>query len=615
MIKPLKILVFTLVLTLLFTSTSVIKANEVSPLLEEYSDIYSVNDISSNIIASPTVWTDFKDLKDLTKMLENSPTSIVLKLNDDLKIVGKNNELYDFFEVVDKIYKKIIPVFEISNVNQANALSKLLNKYNFVDYFVKSDNSKLFEIIKADNVMARQVLEIKTDKKFNDLDNLRDVLFKFNKTGSQVLLLDGDNYTKEAVEYFQKRGVFVVSGGSDSKVFLYKSLTKGINGMYVKGDYNNLLDIFKELPENTIIRKQFSIAHRGYHTYAAENTIESGNEALKLGAEIIELDLRFTKDLEVVVIHDDNTANVSQTNVSVKSLWSKLKEVKLTNALGVDMYIPLFSDYLDNFKDKDVVLFIEFKEQNDLLVERALELVKDKNMTENVFIISFNSKDLVKVKELLPEIGVGYLIGGMDYSSEEEYISKALNHVMPYSSKFNPSYSILNKKNLANLNARGLTVWPWTLNGDSVFGEFLRGSSGITTDSSNLSAKLPTNIKVDKIKNGSKYSYQSSLSLRNKELVSEKVEYKILSDPENVFLNITDFNDFEVESKNQAYLIGSLEYELSNGVKVTFLVDVWEIGDKGLKVLPLIIIGAVLVSGVLVSTIIIVNKKIKRRER
>ena len=46
-------------------------------------------------------------------------------------------------------------------------------------------------------------------------------------------------------------------------------------------------------------------AHRGASGYAPENTLESFQKAIDLGADGIELDVQLTKDDQIVVIHDE----------------------------------------------------------------------------------------------------------------------------------------------------------------------------------------------------------------------------------------------------------------------------------------------------------------------
>jgi len=54
------------------------------------------------------------------------------------------------------------------------------------------------------------------------------------------------------------------------------------------------------------------IGHRGARAYEPENTLRSFNRAVELGVDAVELDVRQTKDGELVVIHDpevDKTTN------------------------------------------------------------------------------------------------------------------------------------------------------------------------------------------------------------------------------------------------------------------------------------------------------------------
>ena len=52
-------------------------------------------------------------------------------------------------------------------------------------------------------------------------------------------------------------------------------------------------------------------AHRGASGYAPENTLEAFQMAIEMGADGIELDVQFTKDRQLVVIHDEIIDRVS----------------------------------------------------------------------------------------------------------------------------------------------------------------------------------------------------------------------------------------------------------------------------------------------------------------
>ena len=68
-----------------------------------------------------------------------------------------------------------------------------------------------------------------------------------------------------------------------------------------------LLSSFISFSQNPII-----IAHRGASAYAPENTLESFEKAIQMGASVIETDVHQTKDSVVVIMHDlsvDRTTN------------------------------------------------------------------------------------------------------------------------------------------------------------------------------------------------------------------------------------------------------------------------------------------------------------------
>ena len=61
-------------------------------------------------------------------------------------------------------------------------------------------------------------------------------------------------------------------------------------------------------------RKVTAIAHRGASSYAPENTFAAFDLAVEMGIGDIELDVQFTKDSHIIVIHDetlDKTTNAT----------------------------------------------------------------------------------------------------------------------------------------------------------------------------------------------------------------------------------------------------------------------------------------------------------------
>ena len=89
------------------------------------------------------------------------------------------------------------------------------------------------------------------------------------------------------------------------------------------------------------------IGHRGARAYAPENTLASFKKALEIGVDAVELDVRKTKDNQIVVIHDADVKRTTNGEGLVSELT--LKEIKNLSADGEK--IPTLEETLD-FLDK-----------------------------------------------------------------------------------------------------------------------------------------------------------------------------------------------------------------------------------------------------------------------
>lgn len=77
------------------------------------------------------------------------------------------------------------------------------------------------------------------------------------------------------------------------------------------------------------IRKPSCIAHRGFSSHFPENSMLAFTQAIKYGADGIELDVDITKDNVVVVIHDDKVDRTTNGKGVVRELlWSQIEPLK-----------------------------------------------------------------------------------------------------------------------------------------------------------------------------------------------------------------------------------------------------------------------------------------------
>ncbi len=161
---------------------------------------------------------------------------------------------------------------------------------------------------------------------------------------------------------------------------------------------------------------KYKYAHRGLHGEgAAENSLTAFRRAVEAGYGI-ELDVRLSKDGELVVFHDDTLNRVTGETGRVDGrTYSELKEMCL---LGTEDTVPLFSDVLA-LVDGKIPLLIELKEDAGKygVTEKTLEILKGYN--GKYIIESFNPLAIGRVKKLAPEVLRGVL--SMNFLKEKQY--------------------------------------------------------------------------------------------------------------------------------------------------------------------------------------------------
>lgn len=154
--------------------------------------------------------------------------------------------------------------------------------------------------------------------------------------------------------------------------------------------------------------KETIIAHRGVHNEKdiIENSLEAFKEAVNKNY-IIELDVHFLKDGEVVVFHDDNIERVTGINKNLKDCtYDEIRNIKLLNK---NTYIPKFSDVL-KLVDGKVPILIELKNDNKvgLLESSLVQILKKYN--GKYAVQSFNPLSIMWFKNNYPNIIRGQLV-------------------------------------------------------------------------------------------------------------------------------------------------------------------------------------------------------------
>lgn len=139
-------------------------------------------------------------------------------------------------------------------------------------------------------------------------------------------------------------------------------------------------------------------AHRGDWIYAPENSIPALEHAIFFGADMIETDVRLTKDGKIIMMHDYSVDRTTDGKGTIADLtFEEIQKLHLRNNFGgmTDLKVPTLEEYIQVAKDK-ILLYLD-KAGYDLpgheqghLVKELLKILKTHNVLEqSVFVLDW----------------------------------------------------------------------------------------------------------------------------------------------------------------------------------------------------------------------------------
>ncbi len=209
------------------------------------------------------------------------------------------------------------------------------------------------------------------------------------------------------------------------------------------------------------------IGHRGAKFHETENTIESYQKAIELGVNAIELDVRISKDLKLVISHDDNLKKVFGKDVRLQEVT--LKELK---ELTANRMIT-FEEALCFIDKKVEKIFVEVKEKGH--EKKLLDIIRKVKLTNRAVLISFHEEALIHIRKLDNSIKTGFI-----YTRFKKPVDKALILQAQY---LLPIYRFVHAGDIKRAHRKNLKVVVWTINTKKEAREYIaKGVDGIATD-------------------------------------------------------------------------------------------------------------------------------------
>lgn len=237
------------------------------------------------------------------------------------------------------------------------------------------------------------------------------------------------------------------------------------------------------------------VAHRGLSSSVPENTLLAAHEALAIGADVVEIDVRLSKDGHLVVIHDSDVRRTTNGVGQVSSFTlAELKALDAGAYMGEEFAgesIPTFDEMLELFEELPsdapgkllVELKFDFYSRRGLFTEirhlarKVVEAIhRHKSVRKRIMIQSFVESYLNKVKKLDPKIAVHLLV----LPWRALFPSRLFGGV---AMGFNPKHDLATKAFVEAAHAQGNTVFVWTVDSVTAMRESIEaGVDGIITN-------------------------------------------------------------------------------------------------------------------------------------
>ncbi len=155
------------------------------------------------------------------------------------------------------------------------------------------------------------------------------------------------------------------------------------------------------------------VAHRGFASRFPENTLLAIQGAFDMGADAVEIDVRFTSDGVPMLMHDgtlDRTTNGSGSMSDYR--YSQIRELDACSWFGQEFpncKVPTLRQALEVGKGRGKIL-LDVKENGSCRIQKVLATIQDLDMQGQVRIISADVAVLDAVRVYDREIPVGFVV-------------------------------------------------------------------------------------------------------------------------------------------------------------------------------------------------------------
>ncbi|MFT3701575.1 MAG: glycerophosphodiester phosphodiesterase family protein [Agriterribacter sp.] len=156
-----------------------------------------------------------------------------------------------------------------------------------------------------------------------------------------------------------------------------------------QSNLDSILYDFNHKPERILVA-----SHRATHIVYPENSIAAMKESIRIGVDIIETDIRETKDGVLVIMHDKNIDRTTNGKGNVADLtYKELQQYYLLqDGKPTTEKIPTLKEVLALVKGK-IMLDIDYKAEGERAARSTTKLLRKKKIENQCLFFLYDYKD------------------------------------------------------------------------------------------------------------------------------------------------------------------------------------------------------------------------------
>lgn len=246
------------------------------------------------------------------------------------------------------------------------------------------------------------------------------------------------------------------------------------------------------------------IAHQGGDGLWPGDTMYAFENAVNLGADVLEMDAHITKDGQIVLMHDEKVdrttdgtgliegltlAELKQLDAAYK--WSK-DDGKTFPYRGQGIQVPTLEELFQQFPQMHYV--IEIKLTENPIDKPLCDLIRKYSMQDKVLIASFHDQAMSNFRQTCPEVATSasrgevttFVLLGKVFLSP--FVAPQYQSLQPpFDPRESKNIPIMTKRFIREAHAKNLKVEPWTVDDPALMKQYIQwGVDGIITDRPDL---------------------------------------------------------------------------------------------------------------------------------